>query len=236
MIDLETLLDEIHRLPWESRVKVYQAMDALPPPPFGKIIATDVSLDDYMEHYAAHFCEWVEGYVIDMSPAELKHNNLILYLSILFTAYFELRPIGRVINSPFVMRLPAFPNRRREPDLLVVLDSNPHELKKTYMDGPADICIEIVSEESAERDRGEKFTEYEKGGVPEYWLLDPLREEARFYRLNDEGRYIAQDVDSEVNYATPTLPGLKVHVPILWLEQLPGPGATFSAVSAMLSE
>ena len=82
------------------------------------------------------------------SPAALKHNKLIYYLQQLIEAYFEIKPIGDVVSQPFVIRLPEFPNRRREPDLMVILESNPHELKDTYMDGPADICIEVISQES----------------------------------------------------------------------------------------
>ncbi len=234
MVDLQALLAKIEALPPEQQAAIVKRIneayeDSLPS---GTIIATGVSLDDYMEHYAAQHCEWVEGYVIQIAPAELRHNTLIKYLAQLFDVYFELRPIGRVIIQPFVMRLPAYPNRRREPDLLVVLNTNPHELTKTYMDGPADICIEIVSEESTERDRGEKFQEYEKGGVPEYWVVDHLRHETQFYWLDEAGRYIRQDMLGD--YRTPVLPGLALHVPTLWQDNLPGPGATVNAVKAML--
>ena len=34
-------------------------------------------------------------------------------------------------------------------------------LKKTHLDGPADLVVGIISEESRLRDRGEKFAEYE---------------------------------------------------------------------------
>jgi Uma2 family endonuclease len=134
------------------------------------------------------------------------------------------------------MRLPEFPRRRREPDLLVVLKTNPHELKATYMDGPADLCIEIVSEDSIGRDHGEKFEEYEKGGVNEYWIVDPLRRESRFYRLNEEKRYIRQSEDAQGVYHTATLPGLAVHTTTLWQEDLPGPAATSAAVKQMLEQ
>ena len=134
------------------------------------------------------------------------------------------------------MRLPAFPNRRREPDLMIVLKTNPHELKDTYLDGAADICIEVVSEESIDRDHGEKFREYEVGGVPEYWIIDPLHDEARFYRLNDQGRYERQSEDAAGNYRTPTLPGLALHVPTLWQDELPGAGATVQLVTAQLGQ
>ncbi len=200
----------------------------------GEVVATGVSLEEYMARYAAQHCEWVEGVVIKMTPAGLEHNNLIKYLATFFDVYFELKPIGRTLLPPFVMRLEAFPNRRREPDLMVVLKTNPHELKDTYMDGPADICIEVVSEESGERDHGEKFIEYEKGGVPEYWIIDHLRRETRFYRLDENGRYARQTEDTHGNYRTPALPGLALHVATLWQDDLPGPGATYEAVKVML--
>lgn len=49
-------------------------------------------------------------------------------------------------------------------------------LKETYLDGPADLVVGIVSPDSVGRDRGEKFYEYAQGGVPEYWLIDPQLE------------------------------------------------------------
>jgi len=238
MTNLEQLASEIQALSLEDRNIIVRQLvwgdddDGLPA---GDIIAAGVSLEDYMENYAANFCEWVEGYVIKMSPVHAIHDVLTYWLRQLFEAYFELRPIGVVRSQPFVMRLPAFPNRRREPDLLVVLDNNPYELKDTYMNGPADICIEIISEESVERDQVEKFNEYEKGGVTEYWLIDPLRKDALFYRLNEAGRYIRQNEGAQGSYIIRALPGLALHVPMLWQEQLPGPGATFADVQAMLA-
>ncbi|MEJ7756097.1 MAG: Uma2 family endonuclease [Nocardioidaceae bacterium] len=55
--------------------------------------------------------------------------------------------------------------------------------QKTYLDGAADLAIEIISPESIGRDRGEKFVEYEAAGIREYWLIDPERRQAEFYRL-----------------------------------------------------
>jgi len=198
------------------------------------LVATDVSLETYMARYASQHCEWVEGLVFRVSPGEIKHNKLIYFLYTLLNTYFALRPIGQVIGQPFVMRLPAFPKRRREPDLLVVLNTNPHELKATYMDGPADIAIEVVSAESVERDHGDKLREYEQGGVPEYWIIDKLRADCRFLRLNDEGHYVRHDPDTEGNYRTPALPGLALHVPTLLRDELPDPIAIIERIKSML--
>jgi Uma2 family endonuclease len=199
----------------------------------GEIIATGVSWEDYLEHYSAHYCEWIEGTVIKMAPASLPHNELVDYVSIFVGAYFELRPIGQIISSPFVMKMDVI-GRSREPDLLIVLKTNPHTLTDTQIDGPADICIEVVSPESGERDHGEKFIEYEKAGVPEYWILDKLRKEARFYHLSESGFYIPQKPDAEGNYRTPALPQFVLHVSTLWQEKLPGPIAIAKAVQSMI--
>ena len=184
------------------------------------IVATGVSIAEYMEHYAADFHEWVKGDVLKMSPVSSWHDLLTNYLRQVLDAYFALNPIGKVKSAPFVMRLDAI-EVAREPDLQIILDANPGEFTATAMIGPADICIEVVSPESVGRDHGTKFEEYERAGVGEYWIIDPIRQECRFYRLAESGIYTAVLLDDKGNYRTPTLPKLALHVPTFWLDELP---------------
>ncbi|MDQ7036035.1 MAG: Uma2 family endonuclease [Anaerolineae bacterium] len=154
----------------------------------GQILGFNVPEDVYMRDFAADFCEWIDGTVIKMSPVHYKHNFIIQYLIPLFNAYLELRPIGKLHQQPFVMRYEfeqdgKTKRRNREPDMQLILNDNLDNLTPTYMDGAADIVIEVVSPESAPRDYGEKFHEYEQAAVPEYWIIDPIKEECRFYRL-----------------------------------------------------
>lgn len=201
----------------------------------GDIVAENVSEEDYMRVYAASFHEWIRGDVIKMPPVTLKHDNLTDYLRDLFKAYFSLKPIGKIIGAPFVMRIEK-PKSRREPDLQVILNDNLGTIKATYMDGAADICIEVVSKATSAMDYGEKFTEYEKGGVGEYWIIDPIREECRFYRLNDKQLYQSHNVDDAGYYQTPKLPQLKLHVPTLWTHELPDIIQVVEAVKAMVTD
>lgn len=199
-----------------------------------EILATEVPFEEYLTQFAGQHCEWEGGTVIKMSPISLQHNALLDYMYTLLAAYFELRPIGRVFHEPFTMRLPLL-NKAREPDLFVALKTNPSILTSTYLDGPADICIDVVSPESVERDHGKKFQEYEKAVVKEYWILDPIHKESRFYRLGgDGGVYVRQETDEFGYYRTPLLPGLVLHIPTLWQDKLPGPIATVRAVEEML--
>jgi Uma2 family endonuclease len=192
-----------------------------------------VTAEEYMEKYAHEGYEWADGELEPMSPIIDRHNELQKYLIILLDAYFILRPIGKVRYHPFLLRLDAV-NARREPDIMVILDTNPGEYTPTAMIGPADIVIEIVSPESVARDFGKKFVEYEKSGVKEYWLLDPLRKVAHFHRLNEEGLYQPIAPDADGNYESLLLPGLKIHVATLWQEDLPNLFETGEAVRAML--
>ena len=199
-------------------------------------VTQTTSFEDYLAHFAADYFECVEGELIQMAPVSLQHANLTYYLHQLLEIYFTLRPIGRVIAAPFVLKLSAI-NVSREPDLQVILAENLSNLKETFMDGPAQICIEIVSVESTDRDYGKKFVEYELGGVSEYWIIDPLRRESHFYRLREIDqamRYAQVNVDENGNYRSPQLPQLIIHVPTLWTDPLPNPLFVMQSVQEML--
>ncbi|MFZ4814625.1 MAG: Uma2 family endonuclease [Phototrophicaceae bacterium] len=187
----------------------------------------------YLKVYAEQFYEWVDGVAIKMSPAGLKHNRLMIYLVNLLNAFFEVRPLGQCLTSPFILYLPSIKNYR-EPDLMVLLNGNVNELTETSMNGAPDICIEVVSEESVARDYADKLVEYEAGGVPEYWLFDPIRQISYFYRLNASGKYQPVQPDANGDYTTPILPEFRLHVAHLWRDPLPGYFEIGEIVKAML--
>jgi Uma2 family endonuclease len=83
------------------------------------------------------------------------------------------------------------------------------------------LVIEIVSPESVGRDRGEKFVEYEAGGVREYWLIDPDRQQAEFYQLDETGRYHLAAIDKDGRFHSTVLPNFWLQVDWLWQEPLP---------------
>ena len=123
--------------------------------------------------------EWVEGEIVMSAPASYSHQCVADFLLKILGVYVEQRELGRVISVPFQMKTGAALSGR-EPDLLFIAQENLGRLKNTYLDGPADLAIEVVSPESRLRDRGEKLAEYEMGGVREYWIIDPGEQRADF--------------------------------------------------------
>lgn len=198
--------------------------------PQGDVIAEDVPLDTYMAQFAAHFCEWDSGKVIKLSPVNESHDLLTTFFRVLFMLYFGRVKIGKARTAPFVMRIG---DSAREPDVQIILDDNPHKYTKTAMIGPSDICIEIVSPESVERDYETKYRLYETHGVREYWLIDPIREVAIFYRLGDDGIYI--DSTAEV-YTTPLLPHFALDVAVLWTDGIEDGDLIFALVNGWLAD
>lgn len=160
--------------------------------------------------------EWVDGKVVMTSPASDEHQDIAAFLTALLRVFVEMRDLGVIRAAPFQMKLA----HGREPDLLFVDKSHFDRRKKNYLDGPADLVVEIISPESAGRDRGEKFIEYEAGGVPEYWLIDPQRRWAEFYQLQGE-RYHLVYAGEQGEYHARALPGFWLRVEWLWQQPLP---------------
>jgi Uma2 family endonuclease len=164
--------------------------------------------------------EWVDGKVVMTSPASAQHQYLAIFLATTLSTYVTVHDLGTVLTSPFQMKLAR---SGREPDVLFVAKEHLARLQPTLLQGPADLVVEIVSDESVARDRGTKFEEYREAGIPEYWLLDPRIEQAEFYHLDERGRYQRAPVDEEGVYRSRVIPGLWLRVDWLWQRPLPSP-------------
>ncbi len=163
--------------------------------------------------------EWVDGEVVMTSPASDRHQKLVYFLVPLLQGFVNLHKLGEVQGAPFQMKLPA--SSGREPDVLFIAADHLSRLKKTYLDGPADLVVEIGSPESEERDHEVKYAEYQAGGVREYWLIDPDTHTTEFYQLDQSGAYQPVLPDAAGIYHSRELPGFWLREEWLWEPVLP---------------
>ena len=157
--------------------------------------------------------EWVRGRVEGMEPTSEEHEDTGSFLTSVMRSYAEEQDAGRVAGDGLAERLDA--DTIRVPDVAFFKKSSLGRIKRTYSEGGADMVIEIVSPDSRLRDRGEKYYEYEKAGVEEYWIVDLERKRAEFYRLR-EGAYEPVLPDAEGKVHSSALEGFFLRVEWLW--------------------
>ena len=168
--------------------------------------------EEFLRCFEGESAEWVDGWVYPMSPVGREHQRIGLFLASILHEWVEARHAGEVFYEKLQMRLAS---TGREPDIIFVRADHLHRVSETYLDGPGDIAIEIVSAESKGRDRGDKYFEYEQGGVPEYWIIDPERRVAEFYQQDQQGLFRLRDAPGGI-YRSRELEGFWLRVDWLW--------------------
>ena len=184
-----------------------------------------MTYEEFLDWVDDSHAEWVNGSVIFISPASLKHQMIVDFLNRVLSLFIEKYELGILLSAPFQMKLA---DSGREPDLIFVSQKNSDRLKATFLDGPADLVIEVISPESTSRDRGEKYFEYEEAGVREYWLIDPIRNYAEFYQLNEDGRFNLGAEGNQGTYVSREIKGFQLE--LNWLWHPPGLMETFTAL------
>jgi len=141
--------------------------------------------------------EWVDGEVVRMAGVTSEENQLMGFVGSVLFAFVQARGLGTVRRRPFQMKCgPDAPGRA--PDAFFVRAARRRKLKKFYMDGPADLVVEISNIGTRRLDREIKYREYEAGGVREYWIIDSERRRAEFFALGPDRSYVLLPVDGGI--------------------------------------
>src|SRR5579884_4318059 len=92
------------------------------------------------------WAEWVDGQVILM-PVSVheRHAAIQVFLVMLFKLAARGAELGRVLGEPYQVPLPRWMRRGRSPDVIFIASSHAGRLTAQYLDGPADIIVEVIS-------------------------------------------------------------------------------------------
>ena len=74
-----------------------------------------------------------------------------------------------------------------QPDILVVCD--PSKITPSYIEGAPELVVEVLSPSTSAKDLREKKRLYQRAGVAEYLVVDPLEMYAQRFVLSAENRY-----------------------------------------------
>lgn len=150
----------------------------------------------------------LDGQIFRDSPAIPRHAMTISRLNTLINNYSEKFDLGEVFGSTTTVKLAQY--QGPEPDLFFIRKSRLHIIGEKYVAGPPDLCVEVISKSSRQRDRGRKFVLYAEHRVKEYWIFDPLLNTVEFYE-NRDGDWVEIKPGAQGRLHSKVLPGFWLH-------------------------
>jgi Uma2 family endonuclease len=145
---------------------------------------------DYMGWDDDERWELIDGIAYNMSPAPaIRHHDAASNLFVILRQRLKGKPC-----KPFIAPVDVVLSEIDvvQPDVFVVCD--PAKITPKNIQGAPDFIVEVLSPSTSRKDLREKKALFERVGVAEYLVLDPLERYAQLFRLDANGRFGAAEV------------------------------------------
>jgi Uma2 family endonuclease len=143
-------------------------------------------------------------------PAPLPRHQVVQLLIAEMLRHFAAEQGGFAVASPIDIVFSDYDVL--QPDVVFFGAARAHlvDLDRVIRH-PPDLCVEVLSPSTEERDRSRKMQMFARFGVPEYWIVDSQLRRIEVYRL-DRGAYALADASAEGVIESPTIAGLAFSV------------------------
>lgn len=155
------------------------------------------------------YVELSEGRIIMPPYPTNRHQAAVMELAFRLRTFVLEKGLGIVRITPLPVRL--WPGKIREPDIFF-LSKEHSERAGEQVYGVPDLVIEVLSPGTEQVDRGEKFFEYAKAGVGEYWLVDAEKRRIEVYTLKRKVYELKERYSSGEKAYSQLLSGFEVEV------------------------
>ena len=132
--------------------------------------------------------ELLNGKIYMMSSPTVNHSQIASNIYYAFRSYLKGKTC-RAFNDGVDVYLTE--KDRVIPDAMIVCNKN--NIKLDGIHGAPDLVVEVLSPGTAKNDKGYKKDLYEKSGVKEYWIIDPVPRSIEVYLLTD-GKFALDEV------------------------------------------
>jgi len=155
------------------------------------------------------YVELSEGRLVMPPHPTRSHQKTLEELYVRLRAFILKNDLGEVHIAPLPVRL--WPGKIREPDIFFLSKEHADRAgEKVY--GVPDLIIEILSPGTDQVDRGEKYFEYAKAGVREYWIVDSDEQRVEVYILRGSVYQLQERFKSGEVARSRLLSGFEVNV------------------------
>lgn len=144
------------------------------------------------------------------------HQRILRHLFAALSAFVSNRKLGEVLFAALPLRLGE--EKYREPDLVFISRERRAAPQDVYLRA-ADLVIEVVSDDAKSRHR-DLITirrEYERAGIPEYWIVDPLEKRVTVLTLAGEAYTVHGEFTPGQHATSRLLEGFGVEVEATFL-------------------
>jgi Uma2 family endonuclease len=150
-----------------------------------------------------------------------RHQVLVGRLHFEVESYPRQHPgVGRIFVAPFDVLLSRWDVV--EPDLLFVAGDQAEIVTAQNVQGAPALVVEILSPGTRKTDEHVKRRLFERGGVREYWLIDPELDVVKVFRRQADGslpRVAELAREAHDILTTPLMPALGIRLDDLFTEE-----------------
>ncbi len=165
---------------------------------------------DYLQLDDDKRYEIIDGELIMVPSPYTRHQIISQNLNMEVYKFVIENNLGYVIAAPMDVYLDEF--NVVQPDILFISNKRKSIITERCIKGAPDLVIEILSESSLQKDRIDKKELYERFGVREYWIVDPLYKIVEIYILKSKAFILYKTFSQNDVLSSKLLKGLKVNL------------------------
>jgi len=130
-----------------------------------------------------------------MTPSPVPYHQIVSRrIEFELLKFVEDRKLGEVIDAPMDVYLSE--TETYQPDIIFISNERMNIIGEKKIESAPDLVIEILSESTAYYDLRHKKRVYEKSGVKEYWIADPMEKSIEVYEnVNGEFKIYSQAME-----------------------------------------
>lgn len=157
--------------------------------------------------------ELVDG-EIEMAPSPVPdHSHIDRMLTHFMLAHILEHDLGKLFGNVDTV---FNQHNVRRPDIIFFAKDRLHLVGEKAMEGPPDLCVEIVSPSSAVIDREVKYKLYQDGGVAHYWIVDPQQRSFEAFTLIDGAYKLTAKATGDETMSAEPFADLSIPLGDLW--------------------
>ncbi len=130
--------------------------------------------------------ELVDGQVAISQSQTPVHSRIVVQMTWVLANHIDSKSLGELFYD---LNTILDTDNVRRPDLLFCSKDHLDLIGDEAMDGAPDLAIEVLSPSSVKTDRVDKFKQYQKAGVMDYWIIDPQVKTIESWNL-ENGQYV----------------------------------------------